>query len=213
MVEVTTTPSASDMERINRVLSSLVANTGRSAFQSVMYAANMISQSGRANSKPSRVNREVERNPVFVPLKMRKNTVVMEGRELLDLTGVQAIAARSRYMIAVDTQKHGRKWWYTNRRDDPKVKVPRRGTARHIWDIMAAKFASAQGDMRNTDKYMDVLGAHSPTASMALVHNKLSYLEAAYPGQAAVIIDKSMSRIEKRIEQLTDRDVETANRG
>jgi hypothetical protein len=205
MVDAVITANDVDMDRINRAVDGLVRDTGRSMFQSIMYAANMICQSGRADSKPARRYRDVVTNPLFQM--NRKN------RALMDLTGEEAIAARSKYMVEVYTPRHGRRMIYTNDPNDKIRNVPRRGTAKNIWDIMAAKFASAKTNIGAADKYMKIVGASSATAVNALLHNKLSYLEAAYPAQAARIVGKSMSRIEKAIERAIDKDVEVANRG
>jgi len=205
MVDAVITADEVDMDRINRAVDGLVADTGRSMFQSIMYAANMICQSGRADSKPARKNRPVVTNPLF---QMSKKNLA-----LMDLTGKGAIAARSKYMVEAYSQRKGRRVVYTNNPTDKIRNTPRRGTAKNIWDIMAAQFASAKGNIGESDKYMQVVGASSSTAVNALLHNRLSYLESAYPAQAARIVGKSMSRIDNAIERAIDKDVEVANRG
>lgn len=205
MVEAVIEVNEVDMDRINRAVDGLVKDTGRSMFQSIMYAANMICQSGRADSKPARKYRDVVQNPLF--------TMGARKRDLMDLTGREAIAARSRYMVEVYSQRKGRKVIYTNDRQDKIRNTPRIGTAKNIWNIMAAKFASAKTNIGERDKYMQVVGASTATAVNALLHNRLSYLESAYPAQAARIVGASMSRIEKAIERAIDKDVEVANRG
>jgi hypothetical protein len=215
MVDVGITLDEVSMARVKNALQGLSQNTGRTMYQSVMYAANLVCQSGRADSRPAMKLRKIQKNPLAMGRKVK-------GRDLMQLSAREQRA----FMIEAFSQKRGRFTIYTNNMNDRRRAISKRETARNIWNVMAAKFAAFKGgvDVLNspisgpatigaeTDK-LRVLGARSTDNAMALLHNKLGYLEAAYPGQTLMIVNKAMSRAEYFIDKATDKAVEVANRG
>jgi hypothetical protein len=189
MVDVNIEPKRRDVDNLRDVLTELQKRTGRDAFQSVMLASVRLCESGRSYCKPGRKTREVVSNPFF---KMRKRE-----RALFDMSDPrQAIKLQSRYMIAIDTQAKGRRWWYTNDRNDPKKRIPRHGLAKKVWNVLAAKAASTKGQTFNRGDYWTFGAFRSPDVSVSKVHAALSYLEDAYKNLQETIITKATKKLE-----------------
>jgi len=182
-----------DTARLSQVLDELQIETGRDLFQSTMYAVNRIAQSGRADSKPGMKQREMVRNPMFGLKKSQ--------RSLFDLSDEkQGRFARYRYMIAIDTQKRGRRWWHTNDQNDAKRTKPRYALASKIWDVLAAKAAATKSPSSVGGEWWFVgSSAKLPDSVSATMENQLTYLTDAFPNQAARIVDKALDGIQHQL--------------
>ena len=189
MVDVNIEPDRRDVDNLRDVLTELQKRTGRDAFQAVMFASVRLCESGRAASKPGRKQREAVANPFF---KIRE-----DRRSLIDTSDPkQAMKVQSRYMIPIDTQARGRRWWYTNDRNDPKRRIPRHGLARTIWNLMGAKAAATKGQAFHRGDFWTFGVFRSSDVSVATLHAGLSYLDKAYPGLQERIITAATKKLE-----------------
>jgi hypothetical protein len=199
---ITTTADPVQLARLAKALDELQRYTGRNCFQSVMFAAQKISQSARAYAKPGERMRPVTRNPAFTMSKRRK--ALMQWDKF----------AGYPFMFPVYTQARGLRWWYTFNRNDPKRAVPRHGLSKIMWNNLASAASEMKegGSGRKGSKFTELLSYTDPNVSIAKITNLLSYEEAAYPGITNVAVTNGVNALNYQINKAVGVTVNRANR-
>lgn len=198
---ITTTVDPAQLARLTKALDELQRYTGRDCFQSVMFAAQKISQSARAYAKPGERMRPVTRNPAFTMSKRRRALMVADK-----FSGYP-------FMFPIDTQARGRRWWFTFDRNDAKRKVPRHGLSRIMWNNLAAAASEMKaGGRRTASKFSELLSYTDPNVSIAKITNLLSYEEDAYPGITNVAVTNGVNALNYHINKALGITVNRANR-
>ena len=177
MLDLSAEVSTVDLREINRSLSRVQRETGKSASASVVWASRRVAQAGAALSKPGQIRRRIFSEPtgvrgqkrVFAKVYSQKKS---EPTKIVFGTGKRIADFRQR----ADVQA--------------AIKIKRRGLARNVWRAMQARigggagFKNGQTAAKNA-RVRKRLGRKDPEI---LLNNRLTYLHDAYPGiqQAAL---------------------------
>jgi hypothetical protein len=87
-------------------------------------------------------------------------------------------------------------------KNDKKVKIPRHGLAKNIWNIMAARAAATKsGTLVDFSKWHALTVRTSPEVVASTIRNKLTYLEKAYPGQEGRVVAKGTIALERELDR------------
>ena len=181
-----------DMQRLNSVLHALVKNTGRTCYQSVMFATVRCAESMRASSTPAPNYRKVLNNPAYTA----------KGRKRIPVSEWVKSGIGYKFMVKFDFRKD-KPFWFTNDKTDPKRVIAKRGLARRMWNIVAAKAASATTASENAGNLnwkqeqasLRVFTGEAFTSATQI--NELSYLVDAYgPGQVPAAVASATRKLE-----------------
>jgi hypothetical protein len=177
MDSVTITASTDQMalNRLSKAIADVEKHTGRSTYQSVMFATVKICQSGRHDSKPGPKNRKLIPDPMI----------------------------KGGWMVQKLTQRNPPKMIRVSGKNDKMVKIPRHGTAKNIWNIMAARAAATKsGTVVDFSRWHSLTVRTSPEIVASTIKNKLTYLEKAYPGQEGRVVAKGAIAMERELDRL-----------
>ena len=152
--------------------------TGRSLYQSVMYAAVKVCQSGRRDSKPGMKRRKIRPDPMVTRMK---------GAKKSDAGGFVDILSQHKPVRVVRVSGP----------TDKNVEIKRHGLARRLWNIMAAKAAATKsGTAVEFGRWYSFTAREQPEQTTATIKNKLSYLTKVYPMQQARIYEAASKALE-----------------
>jgi hypothetical protein len=184
MDSVTISASTDQMalNRLSKAIANIEKQTGRSTYQSVMFATVKICDSGSHDSKPAKKLRPLIPDQRHSALTGGKSWVVEKLYQNKPAKRVRALGA-----------------------NDPVRKVPRVGTARNIWRIMKARAAATKsGTLVDFSKWHSLTVRTSPEVVASTIRNKLTYLEKAYPGQKLRIVAKGTIALERELDRQID---------
>jgi hypothetical protein len=177
MDSVTITASTDQMalHRLSKAIADIEKQTGRSTYQSVMFATVKICQSGRHDSKPGPKNRKLIPDPMI----------------------------KGGWMVQRLTQRNPPKMVRVSGKNDKMVKIPRHGLAKKTWNIMAARAAATKsGTLVDFSKWHSLTVRTSPEVVASAIKNKLTYLEKAYLGQEGRVVAKGAIALERELDRL-----------
>jgi hypothetical protein len=173
-VTITATTDQLALNRLAKAIADIEKQTGRSTYQSVMYATVKICDSGRRDSKPGKKNRKLIPDPMI----------------------------KGGWMVQKLTQRNPPKMIRVSGKNDKMIKIPRHGLAKSIWNIMAARAAATKsGTIVDFSRWHSLTVRTKPEVVTSTIRNKLTYLEAAYKGQEGRIIAKGTSALEGILER------------
>lgn len=193
-VNISIDTDAAANARLARAIGEIQKHTGRSAYQSVMFASVKVCQSGRHDSKPGLKKRKIRPDPMVT---------YKRGTKRADMGG----------FVDILSQRKAPRVARVSGPSDPKVEIKRHGLAKRLWNIMAAKAASTKsGMMVAFDKWYSFTVRPKSDEVVASIRNKLSYLWKAYPGQEARIAEKGAIALEREVDRKIGFIVDRANR-
>jgi hypothetical protein len=174
-VSITATTDQIAIDRLSKAIADIEKQTGRSTYQSVMFATVKICQSGRRDSKPRKKNRKLIPDPIV----------------------------KGGWMVQKLTQKNPPKMIRVSGKNDKMVKIPRHGLAKNIWNIMAARAAATKsGTLVDFSRWHSLTVRTSPEIVASSIKNKLTYLEKAYRGQEGRVVAKGAIALERELDRL-----------
>jgi hypothetical protein len=182
MDNVTITADTDNMalHRLSKAIADIEKHTGRSAYQSVMFATVKLCDSGSKDSKPAKKLRPLIPDQRHFAMTKGKSWLVEKLYQDKPAKLVRALGA-----------------------NDPVRKVPRVGTARNIWRIMKARAAATKsGTLVDFSKWHSLTVRTSPEVVASTIKNKLTYLEKAYKGQEGRVVAKGTIALERELDRL-----------
>ena len=210
----------------------LQAETGRSTSDAVTFAALKVAESGRAASKIGKKNRDTLVNPIWEEAKRasasarRKVRASEKTGNPANLTHDERVSlaqyqSEPPFFIVRRRQNKGPALLPAWDKKDPRREIENIGLAKKTWNVMVGKLGAMRGSSNATTstgkdfrvaRYMETLGSEEKSVAVRLV-NKLSYLEAAYPGITSQSIQKGANRLHKTLDDKIARAVKKANAG
>ena len=222
MIAVDTQIDQATLTALSKAVTRLQEETGRSAEQSVIFAAIKVSESGRAISKPGKKRRPVVDNPQWLQARWAKGRkrrgYALSAQDESLLADVNNL---SPFFIVAHRQGQARPdLWPSYDKQDNRRTIERHGLARQVWGVMVGKMGAMQPGAKMsaggknyrvskyTERFGDTAGAH-----VVRLINKLSYLEKAYPGISRQAVARGTAALVGQMDRRIKRAVAKANAG
>jgi hypothetical protein len=174
-VTITATTDQMALNRLAKAIADIEKQTGRSTYQSVMFATVKLCDSGSHDSEPGPKNRKLIPDPMI----------------------------KGGWMVQKLSQRNPPKMIRVSGRSDKLVKVPRHGLAQKLWRVMKAKAAATKsGTLVDFSKWHSLTVRTSPEIVASTIRNKLTYLEKAYQGQEGRVVAKGTVALERELDRL-----------
>jgi hypothetical protein len=212
MVSVSTAIDPQSVAKLQSTLKRLQTETGRTAAESVAYLGNRVCTSAARRAKPSKQKRDIRENTQYKAAvktlkwaqaqKRKGKSIPAYAQEML--TRINELLPWHIVVLRQGGSEPLMIGRYEKPTNDPARVIERRGLAKKIWTIMAAKAAdstrNAGARHYRVSKYMDKWGQTAGMHVMRLV-NKLTYLNEAYPGIVSEAISAATSGISGHIDR------------
>jgi hypothetical protein len=180
--------------RLTAAIAEIQKHTGRSVYQSVMFASVKVCQSGRHDSKPGLKKRKIRPDPLAARGRGMKKSQ-MGG------------------LVDILSQRKAPRVARVSGPSDPLVVIKRHGLAKRLWNIMAAKAASTKsGTALAFSKWYSFTVRPKADEVVATMRSKLTYLQTAYPGQEARIATKGAIALEMDVDRKLGIIIDRANK-
>lgn len=185
-------PDPADLAALGHALEQLERKLNWNAAGAVQFGANRVTMSLAAASKQGKKSRDIIANP--------------------NRTGRGRSAKGAQFAIIVRRQGKTQVLLPTNQRRDPRRTIKRRGMAKAVNKILkgmvAGRAASGGGSsIRGVAKWAHVRKDLKGREPQIEITNKLTYLNAAYPGIEATAVRKGTSAIYQFLERKTGEDL------
>lgn len=194
MLELSASVDAAAMAELNRALSRAQRETGRSAKASVVWAARRVAMAGSARSRPGQRQRRLFQEPIGSRSRVtgqRKAFYVVRysqkrpPQKVIVGTGARAADVRKRPNVA------------------RQLVIQRRGLARKVWKALGARvgYRASGGQSRTVSRNARVRKRLTNTDPMIELTNRLTYLEAAYPGITAEAVRAGARALNQQLDR------------
>jgi len=222
MIDVETQVDKATLDALSKAVGRLQEETGRSAEQSVIFAALKVSESGRSASKPGKRRRDSVDNPQWKQARWAKGRK-RRGFQLSaqDEALLADVNNLSPFFILAYKQGESKPILLPSYdKQDPRRQIERHGLARQVWGVMVGKMGAMQPGAKMSaggrdyrvskyaERYGDTAGAH-----VVRLVNKLPYLERAYPGITQRAVSRGTAALTGQMDRRIKRAVARANAG